>query len=83
MINKMMKINFVLVVIILMSFSANAQSKFGLDSALCVENRSIYVQNFKSKNYSDALKPWRWAWQNCPQANENTFCFSSNSFNGF
>ena len=32
MINKMMKINFVLVVIVLMGFSANAQSKFGTDS---------------------------------------------------
>ena len=68
-----MKINFVIALVVLMSFDANAQSKFGTDSVLCVENRSIYVQNFKSKNYSDALKPWRWAWKNCPEANENTF----------
>ena len=73
MINKMMKINFLLILIFLVDFSTNAQSKFGLDSASCVENRSIYVQNFKSKNYSDALEPWRWAWRNCPKANENTF----------
>ena len=57
----------------IMTLGANAQSKFGIDSILCVENRSIYVQNFKSKNYSDALKPLRWAWKNCPAANENTF----------
>ncbi len=69
----MMKINSVLVAIFLMGFGANAQGKFGADSLLCVENRSVYVQNFKSKNYSDALNPWRWAWKNCPEANENTF----------
>ena len=73
MIKKMIKINFILVVIILISSGANAQSKFGLDSMLCVENRSIYVQNFMSKNYNDALKPWRWVWKNCPEAKENTF----------
>jgi len=73
MINMIMKINFVLALIVLMGFSTHAQSKFGADSLLCVENRSIYVQNFKAKNYSDALKPWRWAWKNCPEANENTF----------
>jgi len=69
MINKIV----VVTIVILMGFGANAQSKFGTDSVACIENRSIYVQNFKSKNYSDALKPWRWAWKNCPEANENTF----------
>jgi hypothetical protein len=73
MINRMIKKIAVVVIVFLIGFAANAQSKFGTDSVLCVENRSIYVQNFKSKNYSDALKPWRWAWKNCPEANENTF----------
>ena len=68
----MIKINFT-IVLVLIGFVASAQSKFGLDSVSCVENRSIYVSNIKNKNYADALKPWRWAWMNCPKANENTF----------
>ena len=72
MINNMIKINFT-IVLVLIGFGASAQSKFGLDSVSCVENRSIYVSNIKNKNYADALKPWRWAWINCPKANENTF----------
>ena len=73
MINRMIKKIIIVLVVVLIGFESNAQSKFGADSVLCIENRSIYVQNFKSKHYSDALKPWRWAWKNCPEANENTF----------
>ena len=75
MINRMIKKLVAVLIVVVIGLGANAQSqsKFGADSVLCVENRSIYVQNFKSKNYSDALKSWRWAWKNCPEANENTF----------
>jgi len=73
MINRMIKKLAAVLIVVVIGLGANAQSKFGADSVLCVENRSIYVQYFKSKNYSDALKSWRWAWKNCPEANENTF----------
>lgn len=73
MINKMMKINFVLVVIVLMGFSANAQSKFGTDSVACIENLSLFREYYKQKNYVDALKPWRWTFNNCPKSSGNIY----------
>ena len=73
MINKMMKINFVLVVIILTSFSSNAQSKFGMDSVACKENLSLFREYYKQKNYVDALIPWRWTFNNCPKSSGNIY----------
>ena len=73
MINKMMKINFVLVVIVLMSFSANAQSKYGADSVACIENLSLFREYYKQKNYVDALRPWRWTFNNCPKSSGNIY----------
>jgi len=69
----MMKINFVLVVIVLMSFSANAQSKYGTDSVACIENLSLFREYYKQKNYVDALRPWRWTFNNCPASNGNIY----------
>ena len=69
----MMKINFVLVVIVLMGFSANAQSKFGADSVACIENLSLFREYYKQKNYVDALKPWRWTFNNCPKSSGNIY----------
>lgn len=73
MINKMMKINFVLVVIVLMGLSANAQSKYGTDSVACIENLSLFREYYKQKNYVDALKPWRWTFNNCPKSSGNIY----------
>ena len=73
MINKMMKINFVLVAIVLIGFSANAQSKFGADSVSCIENLSLFREYYKQKNYVDALGPWRWTFNNCPNSSGNIY----------
>ena len=73
MINKMMKINFVLVVIVLIGLSANAQSKYGADSVACIENLSLFREYYKQKNYVDALKPWRWTFNNCPSSSGNIY----------
>ena len=73
MINKMMKINFVLVAIFLTSFSSNAQSKFGMDSVACIENLSLFREYYKQKNYVDALIPWRWTFNNCPRSSGNIY----------
>ena len=73
MINKMMKINFVLVVIVLMGLSANAQSKYGTDSVACIENLSLFREYYKQKNYVDALNPWRWTFNNCPKSSGNIY----------
>jgi len=68
-----MKINFVLVVIVLMGLSANAQSKYGTDSVACIENLSLFREYYKQKNYVDALKPWRWTFNNCPKSSGNIY----------
>jgi len=73
MINKMMKRNFVLVVIVLMGLSANAQSKYGTDSVACIENLSLFREYYKQKNYVDALRPWRWTFNNCPKSSGNIY----------
>jgi len=69
----MMKINFVLVAIVLIGFSANAQSKFGADSVSCIENLSLFREYYKQKNYVDALGPWRWTFNNCPNSSGNIY----------
>ena len=69
----MMKINFVLVVIVLMGLSANAQSKYGTDSVACIENLSLFREYYKQNNYVDALKPWRWTFNNCPKSSGNIY----------
>jgi len=68
-----MKINFFLVVIVLMGFSANAQSKYGTDSISCIENLSLFREYYKQNNYVDALKPWRWTFDNCPRSSGNIY----------
>ena len=68
-----MKINFVLVVVVLMGLSVNAQSKFGSDSVACIENLSLFREYYKQKNYVDALIPWRWTFNNCPKSSGNIY----------
>ncbi len=50
-----------------------AQSKYGNDSLACLENRALYYQSYQQKDYANALKPWRWAFNNCPLSSENIF----------
>ena len=69
----MIKINFVLLVIFLTSFSSVAQSKFGEDSVACIENLSLFREYYKQKNYEDALSPWRWTFNNCPKSSGNIY----------
>ena len=51
---------------------ANAQGKYGPDSANCVTYLSYYHEYFKQKNYDSALPNWRKAYSICaPTANQN------------
>ena len=50
-----------------------AQSKYGADSVNCVMNLSLYREYYKQKNYDDALKSWRWVYNNCPSSSGNIF----------
>lgn len=56
-------------------------SKYGVDSANCVMNLSLYREFYKQWKQSkykntavdDALKSWRWVFANCPRATENIY----------
>ena len=52
---------------------AYGQSKYGADENACKENLSMFREYYKQKNYVDALKPWRWAFINCPASSGNIY----------
>ena len=68
-----MKRTTIFIIVVLVSLSVNSQSIYGEDSLECVTNRAIYVSNIKNNDYASALRPWRYAFLNCPGAKENTF----------
>lgn len=55
--------------------------KYGEDSVRCVMNISLYREfykqwkqsSYKSTAINDAIKPWRWVFQNCPRGTQNTY----------
>jgi len=53
---------------------ANAQGKYGADSAECIKYLSYYTEYYKQKNYDQALPSWRKAYKLCPpQARHGLF----------
>ena len=56
-------------------------SKYGKDSATCVMKLSLYREfykqwkqsDYKNASIHDALKSWRWVYQNCPRSTENVY----------
>ena len=63
----------ILFCILFLADGLKAQSKYGADSVNCVMNLSLYREYYKQKNYDDALKPWRWVYNNCPSSSGNIF----------
>jgi tetratricopeptide (TPR) repeat protein len=47
--------------------------KYGSDSATCVMHLSLYREFYKQKNFKDAYPHWRWVFNNCPLASQNTY----------
>lgn len=75
---------FLLMVSMLSSVAVMAQSdddaaspaagpKYGADSVNCVMHLSLYREFYKQKNYKDAYPHWRWVFNNCPIASQNTY----------
>ncbi len=52
--------------------NANAQGKFGADSAECIKYLSYYKEYFKQKNYNEAIPNWRKAYTLCPPTANQT-----------
>ena len=49
-------------------FGVNAQSKYGKDSVACVQNLSLYRDDYSKKKYDDAYPNWKAVLDNCPMA---------------
>ena len=47
--------------------------KYGQDSAKCVMELSLYREFYRQKNIPDAIVHWRWVFNNCPLATQNTY----------
>ncbi|MCF8370279.1 MAG: hypothetical protein K9H64_01570 [Bacteroidales bacterium] len=47
--------------------------KYGNDSIKCVRNLSLYKEFEKQQNYQDALRPWRYCFNNCPTSTKNLY----------
>ena len=63
----------ILLSMLLLAGVMQSQSKYGEDSVKCVMNLSLYREYYKQKNYDDAIKPWRWVYNNCPSSSGNIF----------
>ncbi|MFA5418417.1 MAG: hypothetical protein WC341_08160 [Bacteroidales bacterium] len=56
-------------------------SKYGKDSVTCVMNLSLYREfykqwkqsGYKNASINDALKSWKWVFENCPRSTENIY----------
>ena len=53
--------------------SVKDEPKYGEDSALCVQNLSVYTEYYKQDLYKDAYLPWKYAMMHCPKASKNLF----------
>jgi len=73
-----------LFVVTLLGSNLSAQqtdSKYGADSVKCVMNNSLYYEfykqwkssGYKNESWKDAVKPWRWVFNNCPQSTINIY----------
>lgn len=55
--------------------------KYGEDSVKCIINLSLYLESFKqwkaskyqNTSVKDALKPWRWVFNNCPASRQSIY----------
>ena len=75
MINKIinMKKLILILFISIITQSVFAQINYGTDSATCVTKYQIYRNDYNNKKYEEAIKNWRWVFNECPSYNENTF----------
>ena len=72
---KKMQVYFTLVVALLLgiSVSANAQGKYGKDSADCVSHLNFYKDYLKQGNINEAAAQWRGALKFCPPTASQNF----------
>ncbi len=74
------------VVLLLISFTGKAQtdsSKYGLDSAECVKNLSLFNEYYKQGAMTDAFEPWKWVFEHCPASSKNIYVRGGGMLNHF
>ena len=57
--------------------------KYGEDSVNCVMNISLFNEYYKQKNYTDAIDPWRWVFNNCPKGTKRTYLYGEKMYKKF
>ncbi len=58
-------------IIMLLGISTSfAQDKYGAEKEKCLQNLSLFHESVKSKNFKDAIEPWKWSYANCPKASK-------------
>ena len=58
----------VIVFLLIGAASVFAQDKYGSNPQECKMNLSLFHESVKAKNYSEAYKPWKSCFDNCPKA---------------
>jgi len=54
--------------------------KYGEDSVTCVMNISLFNEYYKQKNYTDAIGPWRWVFNDCPKGTKRTYLYGEKMY---
>jgi len=52
----------------------------GADSLRCLRNYSLYRENYKQKNYQDALPYWRIVYAECPRIQKSIYIHGTNMY---
>lgn len=53
--------------------AGNSESRWGLDSAECVKNFSLFREFYRQRNYKDSYEPWQKVMNDCPQSSKNIY----------
>ncbi len=78
----MKKFLLIAIISLIVTSHSNAQngSKYGADSIACITNISLFNEYFKQENYSDAIEPWRWVFNNCPASTKRMYLNGATMF---
>lgn len=55
----------------------------GQDSVRCIENYTLYYENYRQKNYTDALPYWRVVYEECPLVRKSIYINGANMYKFF
>ncbi len=70
---KVTKLSITVLLLLLGLSKVNAQSKYGSEPEKCKVNISLFHESVKAKNYQEALEPWKWVYENCPEASKHIY----------